>query len=862
MLVSDRRRTRKTASALVVVCAALSPIPAAHGAEQATSGRIDLYVVDSAFNLGSLKGSGMASVGNCGWLGEGKEKTGASCEKRLGKEWEELWLEFVPEGNGFVDIDLQGEWYAQKKPDDIRLVWADNVSVDGATLANGSFEEQSPDGSPVGWRFTGPFAADRYSRDGSAAKFGKSCVAVWYGSQARQKFAVERGRTYRVHAWFRVLDPSAIKEPPYVRFEFPFDTYTQELTVTLKTEAAAGKASLRTTPLYNGYDWAVSSRWDDNNPDDVKMRDVLLKHGQKGTFYLNSPWRDWSVTPATVDSPFGRELLKGGCTLGGHSLNHPFLSYCSRNRIFEEVAGVRMVWEAAADALVNSYAFSYCNFVNEQEGQAVQADIARALERGGFYGIANEPHWENLRTDMMLSPIMPSDGADIDGYAQRALADESFKERHPNLTHSMHVWYRTPEAWAKFEGQLDKYGHNPNWWYCNQNEYAAYRYQFRHTVLGEPARKGAVLTVRVQRPVLLDLNDPTPLTFEVDGVPRAELVGVKCSTADCAPSDKQAGPFLFHLRHDRTQALPMKVGLTPPNTENRAALTDRDTDTDFPGLRALLHRQDGQLRLVLDNQGEQPLTRVRVTYRLPLAWKEGIVRRKLKDVPAKARTEDTLSPTPADTDYKLNSANAFFVAQVDFARGDGPGRLHVSCCQRNENPDRSYPQGGFLKLGPIPAGQVDADKLSADLKTGRIATQPWLLNDGTRLEWQLDDSPFQPPFLDVEMTRLGGAWYGNKEPGVYLLQSSLHSEREQPAEFSFLRGNVVKALLNGADVTDDETVQLREGENRLVLYCNEWMGCFLRVLKPGAEQRLTNIRFEPPKIEPSADAYRVGGVPA
>ena len=47
----------------------------------------------------------------------------------------------------------------------------------------------------------------------------------------------------------------------------------------------------------------------------------------------------------------------------------------------------------------------------------------------------------------------------------RALASDSFKQQHPNLTYSMHVWYRTPEAWAKFEGQLDKYGHNtPNDW--------------------------------------------------------------------------------------------------------------------------------------------------------------------------------------------------------------------------------------------------------------------------------------------------------------------------------------------------------------------------------------------------------------
>ncbi|MBM3501594.1 MAG: hypothetical protein FJX74_23310, partial [Armatimonadetes bacterium] len=403
-----------------LLCAAAWSGAGADAARQAACGRIDVYVVDSAFDLGQVRGTGLGSVGYCGWLGAGKERTGVTCEKALGRAWEQVWVEFVPQGSGEVDIDLQSEWYAAEGAGDVRLVWADDVEVQGAEVANPGFEEADADGRPVGWRFTGDFAANRYERGGGVARGGRSCVAVWYGSQARQAFRVEAGRTYRVSAWFRVLDPSQVKAPLFVPLECPAEEYTQEIEVTFASEQAAREATVRVEPLYNGYDWAVSSRWDDNNPADEQLRDVLTKHGHRGTFYLNSLWRDWSEVTRTVDSAFGRGLLQGGHTIGGHSLTHPLLSYCNRNRIFEETAGVRMVWEAAVDMPVVSYAFSYCNFTNPQEGEVVHAAIARALERGGYYHVASEPQFEQVRTELVLSPIMPADGLDIDPHAETA----------------------------------------------------------------------------------------------------------------------------------------------------------------------------------------------------------------------------------------------------------------------------------------------------------------------------------------------------------------------------------------------------------------------------------------------------------
>ena len=61
---------------LALVVLALPVVPALPQARQAQSGRIDIYVVDQAFDLSQARGSRGARVTACSWLGEGKELTG------------------------------------------------------------------------------------------------------------------------------------------------------------------------------------------------------------------------------------------------------------------------------------------------------------------------------------------------------------------------------------------------------------------------------------------------------------------------------------------------------------------------------------------------------------------------------------------------------------------------------------------------------------------------------------------------------------------------------------------------------------------------------------------------------------------
>lgn len=49
----------------------------------------------------------------------------------------------------------------------------------------------------------------------------------------------------------------------------------------------------------------------------------------------------------------------------------------------------------------------------------------------------------------------------------------------PNITMGVHAWQKGKD-WEELEKGFAKYSGNPRWWYCTQNEYAAYRYEANH----------------------------------------------------------------------------------------------------------------------------------------------------------------------------------------------------------------------------------------------------------------------------------------------------------------------------------------------------------------------------------------------
>jgi len=639
----------------------------------------------------------------------------------------------------------------------------------------------------------------------------------------------------------------------YLRLESMPEKYTQEFEIIFKNEEAAQKAVITIVPLYNDYTWAISSRWDDNNTGNIKMRDVLNKHGHKATWYLNSVLRNRKFTEVTA-----RQLLEGGHSIGGHSLTHPFLTYVNRNRIFEEVAGIRIEWEALVDTSIVSYAFSNCNFRNDMEADDVQIDITKALERAGYYSIANGWYHANLKTDMILSPIAPWDGKEIETFAQMALGSEAFRKAHPNISFAMHVWYKTAEQWNKFESQLQKYGKNPDWWYCNQNQYAAYRYQLLLTEVCSITKTSNTVKCKIQRPSLLQVNDTTPLTFQIKNVERRDIISVKCSTADCQISDRITESPNMHLYHDKNQKLPEIIGKID-NENNRKFLTESDQAPEFPGLSALLYFDNSRLCLDIQNKTEQPITDVRLVFRFPLAWEPGLIREKIKQIPPDTVLNKTVMSKRLHSGCKYMAGMDFFAAQMDFISNGRSGRIHTTCKLKNNLSDDSCPQGRFLTFGPIPKEKFNIEEFIALIKNKMTPVDSLKLTDGTSLQPFCDcnDNPFAKPYLGVEIIRT----YGNqlcKHALYYIMQSFINSPKQQDIKFAYDPKTLAHIFLNGVEVLEGHA-ELSKGSNLCVLiyqtrfdpdnwmsaWYQEHMGCFLRIAGRDSNKRLENISFQP-----------------
>ena len=184
--------------------------------------------------------------------------------------------------------------------------------------------------------------------------------------------------------------------------------------------------------------------------------------------------------------------------------------------------------------------------------------------------------------------------------------------------------------------------------------------------------------------------------------------------------------------------------------------------------------------------------------------------------------------------------------------------------------DRSHAQGGFIKLGPIAASDVDIDKLCDEIRDRKVGAQNWQFADDSTMNWQKNDP--QDSLCEPDQTALP------KMPGTkfyYLLQTDISSAREQEVSLG-IEGDVLLLHIAsdpgfGWRQKDQKTskrpeeklsvprlctpdIRLRAGGNRMVLLCGANGPAAVRALKPGTANR-AEVEFLPPAIDDKAAPY-------
>jgi hypothetical protein len=117
----------------------------------------------------------------------------ASLQSLATGAWKEMTLSFTPQDDGVVTLKLMGAAHRVPGSDDFIPVWVynDDVRVEGAEIANGSFEGEGKQGVPDGWRVN--MRPGLWIRDPDLAAAGECCVKTSHNHRFAQQLTLTKG---------------------------------------------------------------------------------------------------------------------------------------------------------------------------------------------------------------------------------------------------------------------------------------------------------------------------------------------------------------------------------------------------------------------------------------------------------------------------------------------------------------------------------------------------------------------------------------------------------------------------------------------------------------------------------------------
>ena len=460
----------------------------------------------------------------------------------------------------------------------------------------------------------------------------------------------------------------------------PVRTYAQQVTLTFVSEQDARESmgAYEQTPrfaqVYDDRKWALSARWDDNQPNSLNMREHMAKFGLKGTFYLNK-----TDDQGRYGRDFALRLMQDGFSIGGHTQGHPKLPEVAPNVAFWEIMANRIEREAQIDGPMNSFAFPFGQYKSDANPLAFEATTL-ALQRSGYH---HSVYLDFARKNPFLAEgefstvlqVVPGDRVvDADTFRERLNKVFQFEQAYAQssrcISLGVHAWQPAEEL-DKLDTLLAELGGKPDWWYCNQNEYAAYHRQVRSARL-EPIPGDQGPRVRrfvLHRPEPAELGDNVPLTWVIRGN-AVESCAVDGQTVAVRHAD---GRCVVNLPHSQGHGVPVRV--------DHGDLADSGNSPRQPSSR---HRsppraapRSGPNCAVSDDQRGQPRECPR-DFPIAHAVPRGVLAADLGDIPAAAARIAQATLPPVREDPAWSQGAAYWVAEVDFVSPQGPGRIFVT----------------------------------------------------------------------------------------------------------------------------------------------------------------------------------------
>ncbi|WPJ96753.1 polysaccharide deacetylase family protein [Coraliomargarita algicola] len=415
---------------------------------------------------------------------------------------------------------------------------------------------------------------------------------------------------------------------------------------------------LETLPLPKGANWAISTRWDDGPQADIKMADLLEKHGFKGSFY---------VMTGRKPNTFERDLLTRGHTVQSHSITHSRLSCIAPAQTWREMLLPRIDLECRLDRPVNCFAYPSNSQASAFDPDA-RGRLYQMLLRAGYHHVPVRRNEKD--SEISGANVLPADGNPVDEAFQKFYSDPDLQAFEPNITWAYHAnTHARKNTWELLGKQLEAHAHLEDAWYCRQDEYAAYRIQFTRAHLSPIGAEAFSLL----RPGPALAGAEVPLELRLNGSPGQVAPVVKVDGRPVELIPLPLGGWRFAVPWPEEEGVPRLIGAE-----------------DFPWLKGTLAVSGDQktLSFQMENAGAESIREVRMTWRLPPLFNAGKEWQVIGDLASSGVWSEEITLAPQPTGYNQLGGALPLAVQVDFRLEDGTfGRVYFLTEETFNTPD-------------------------------------------------------------------------------------------------------------------------------------------------------------------------------
>ena len=438
-----------------------------------------------------------------------------------------------------------------------------------------------------------------------------------------------------------------------------FREYTQTVRLEFLSPREAQQAQLLANPLPKNYKLAVSARWDDSAWEHLRTLEHMKKYGLKGTFYQNNP-----VWCLRRDPDYLKTLQTGGCSIGLHTVTHPHLPCVDSVSHFREYMRNRIMLEVSGQACINSQVLPFCDWwepvahVTGSIGHGMRAagiisspDVMMKSEHRPALGHPPRSHaYSRILTPGDREPKL----AVFEKQLKSCLADAETLRENPSISMAMHSWH-SEEGLKTLDLIFERLARRPDWWYCNQTEYGADRYEALNcSVRKETQDCAAICSITRMTPA--ELGADVPLWFTVSAATPLKAAGGRLHGT------------LLEVPHDSQREVPRKIGRMMKN----------GTSSEFPELSLTLASLGaGKWRAVIKNQGRSDLRECEFTFRFPAVWEKAAMRADLPAVKAGSSASVTVVQPSRRPELYFQYGAPYAALQLDFRRNGKQNRLYA-----------------------------------------------------------------------------------------------------------------------------------------------------------------------------------------